>query len=147
MGKTGEPLIFPSRMDIVRLNRRHIETAGGEYFPLENLINPGSLEWVLDAIQYPLFGVDHYPTIAEKAAILAWTIIDGHVFYDGCKRTGMSALDGFLRWNGYRLDATNDEIVEVACSIAKGNTNEGFPYDQFVRWVRDRLVHVVGNKS
>jgi death-on-curing protein len=110
---------------------------GGEFFPPENLINSGSLEWVLDAIQYPLFGIDHYPTIVEKAAILAWTIIEGHVFFDGCKRTGMSTLDGFLRLNGCSLNASNDEVVEAACEVAKAHTGEGYSYEQFVHWIQE----------
>jgi death on curing protein len=111
-------VIFPTREDIIRLNRRHIEKARNFFIEPNNLRNSGSLEWVLEAIQYPLFGVDPYPTFAEKAAILAWIIIDSHVFHDGNKITGMSVLDIFIRQNYYQLNASNDEIVEVALKIA-----------------------------
>ena len=76
MGKASRTLIFPTREDITNLNRYHITNTGGFDDGGANLKNSGSLEWVLDAIQYPLFGVDNYPGIAEKAAILAWIIID-----------------------------------------------------------------------
>jgi death-on-curing protein len=110
-------LRFPTREDIVRLNRRLVEETGGEFVPPDNLMNPGSLEWVLEAIQYPLFGVDQYPTLADKAALLAWIIIEGHVFHDGNKRTGMATLISFIRLNGYQLDVSPDEIVEVALRV------------------------------
>jgi death-on-curing protein len=137
--KVSCSLKFLTREDIVKLNRRHIETTGGSYFEPDNLRNPDSLEWVLDAIQYPLFGIDQYPTLTEKAAMLAWVIIKGHVFYDGCKRTGMSALQLFLKQNDYQLNVTTDEIVEVALRIAGGYTEEDYSYEEFVQWVRDKL--------
>jgi len=133
-------LIFPTREDIIKLNRRHIEKSRNFYVGLDNLRNSNSLEWVLEAIQYPLFGVDNYPTLAEKAAILAWTIIDGHVFYDGNKRTGMSALDILIRQNGYQLDASNDEFVEIALRIANKNPEQDYTFDEFAEWVRDKLI-------
>lgn len=133
-------MIFPTREDIISLNRRHIQKAKNFYVEPDNLRQPGSLEWVLEAIQYPLFDVDNYPTIVEKAAILAWIIIDGHVFHDGNKRTGMSALDIFIRQNGYRLDATNDEIIEIALLIAGQNPQRNYAFDELVQWVRDKLT-------
>ncbi len=133
-------MIFPTRQDIVRLNRRHIEESGGLYLEPDNLRNSGSLEWVLEAIQYPLFGIDHYPTLAEKAAMLAWVIIRNHVFHDGCKRTGMSALDAFVRLNGFELGASDDEIVEAALQVAGGEADTTIAFEEFVQWVRDKLV-------
>jgi death-on-curing protein len=133
-------LILPVREDIVLLNRRHIEQSGGMYVEPDNLIKPGSLEWVLEAIQYPLFSTDPYPTLCEKAAILAWTIIDDHVFYDGCKRTGMSALEIFIEENGFRLNATNEEILGVALRIAGGYPEEEYSFEQFAQWVRSMVV-------
>jgi death-on-curing protein len=133
-------LKFPTYDDIVRLNHRHIHETGGYFSEPDNLRNPDSLKWVLEAIQYPLFGVDHYPTIAEKAAVLAWIIIEDHVFYDGCKRTGMSALKIFLGINGYRLNASNDEIVEAALRVAGDYTEENYTRENFTEWVRHRLT-------
>ena len=129
---------FPTCRQIVELNRRHLRDAGEEFFEPDNLRNRGSLEWVLDAIQYPLFDIDHYPTLAEKAAILAWTVIRGHVFIDGNKRTGMSALEALLILNGYRLDATDEEIEEVALLVADRARGD-YSYREFVQWLRSRI--------
>lgn len=134
----GRSLIFPTWEQIVLLNRRHIEETGGEWIGYDNMRNPGSLKWVLDAIQYPLFAVYSYPTLAEKAAILAWVIIDGHVFYDGCKRTGMSALEIFILLNGYQVIASGDEIRNTAIRVAK-HVEDGFIYEEFVSWVRSKM--------
>jgi len=131
-------LRFPTRENILGLNRRHLGSTGGEFFEPENLLNQGSLEWVLEAIRYPLFGVIRYPSLAEKAAWLAWIIIRGHVFWDGNKRTGMSALEAMLRLNDYWLDAMDDEIEEVALRIA--GSEGDYSYEEFVEWVRSKIV-------
>jgi death-on-curing protein len=132
-------LIFPTYEDIIRLNHLHIEETGGYYLEPDNLLNLGGLKWVLDIIQYPLFCVDHYPTLAEKAAILAWVVIKDHVFYDGCKRTGMSALEIFIGVNGYQLNASDDEIVNVALRIAGGYAEENYSFEELVQWVREKV--------
>jgi death-on-curing family protein len=132
-------LIFPSRADIVWLNRILIRNTKGMFVEPENLLNAGSLEWVLEAMRYPLFGVDKYPTIAEKAALLAWTIIKNHIFWDGNKRTGMAALEIFLESNGHHLNATNNEMEDVALRIASGYIDNGHSIGSLVQWVRERL--------
>jgi death-on-curing protein len=131
-------LRFPTREDIVKLNRNHIDTSGGDWNGPENIINAASLEWVLEAIQYPLFGIDRYPSIEDKAALLAWSIIDGHVFLDGCKRTGISAMEIFIRTNGYRLNATGDEVRDIALKVAK-RSEEPYSIDQLTQWVKERI--------
>ena len=96
MGDFGPVLIFPSRELIIRHNHRVVLETTGSFFPPDNLINPGSLDWVLNAIQHPIFGIDPYPGLISKAALLAWTIINDHIFYDGNKRTGMYVLETLL---------------------------------------------------
>ncbi|MEA3396180.1 MAG: type II toxin-antitoxin system death-on-curing family toxin [Chloroflexota bacterium] len=131
-------MIFPTRGDIIGLNRYHIEHTGGLYQGIENLLNPGSLEWVLDAIQYPLFGVDLYPTLVAKAALLTWAIIGGHIFHDGNKRTGAAILQIFLRQNGYDITASDDELIEVALKVAEGS-EENFTVEDLTQWIGSRL--------
>jgi death-on-curing protein len=133
-------LKHPTLKDIVRINRRHLEISGEEYFEPDNLKEKGTLKWVLETIQYPLFGVDRYPGLVEKAAKLTWTIISGHLFWDGNKRTGMSTLYLFLLLNGYQLDASEDEIVEIARRIAQANLEPIYSYEEFVQWVRNRIM-------
>lgn len=140
MENTGNSVRVPSIEDIVGINRRHIERTGGRWTGADNLKEQGSLEWVLEAIQYPLFGVDLCPTLTEKAAQLAWTIIGGHVFWDGNKRTGMTALLLFLRLNGCRLNVTSCEIVQTALQIATAATSQDYGIADLVQWIRDRLI-------
>jgi death-on-curing protein len=139
MGTTSRAIVFPTHDDIVEINRYHIESTGGFHDGGNNIINLGSLKWVLDAIQHPLFGVDQYPSIAEKAAILSWKITAGHVFFDGNKRTGTSALLIFLQANGYRLDASHDDIIDMMLHISSPE-KEIFDYEDYVEWIRDKIA-------
>jgi death-on-curing protein len=132
-------LRFPTREDIISLNRRHLEISGEDFYEPDNLLSPGSLEWVLEAIQYPLFGEIHHAGLADKAATLAWTIIAGHIFWDGNKRTGMAALETFLRWNGYQLETTDEEIKQVAIRIADA-TQSNYTREEFTEWLRGKVV-------
>jgi death-on-curing protein len=113
-----------------------ITTFGGFFVEGDqNLGNPGSLEYALEAIQGSLFGQDLYPTLIEKAAALCWRVIRNHVFHDGNKRTGMEVCRLFLDLNGYvmRID---QGVVGMAVDIASGRVT----FDEFVQWVAERSM-------
>jgi death-on-curing protein len=120
MEGAGKPIIVPTLEEIVILNRRLIgEYGGGFYCGATNLANRDSLDHALTQMQYNIFGVDRYPTMFDKAALLAWRIIAGHVFYDGNKRTGMASAMMFLVANGFAV-AIKMDTVDVALQVAQG---------------------------
>lgn len=138
MGETGRAIVFPTIEQIVELNRLLIAETTGFHNGRDNLRNRNQLEWVLEAIQHPLLGLDPYPTIVEKSARLSWTIVADHVFIDGNKRTGMSTLLIFLDANNYFLKASDDDIVEQALRVASASLNN-YEYQEYVEWIRRRL--------
>lgn len=109
-----------------------IKATRGFFKPPENLINPNSLDWVLETIQYPLF--NQYEAIQEKASLLSWTIIRDHIFFDGNKRTGMISMNSFLTINGYFLVYTSEEIIQIARHVADSNNKESSKQD-LVNWI------------
>ncbi len=112
-----------------------IQTFGGLFLEGDdNLANPGSLEYVLEAIRGSLFGYDPYPTLVEQAAALAWRIITAHVFHDGNKRTGMEACRLLLDLNGYVMKV-DMEVVDMAIRIASGEIE----FADFVQWLEARV--------
>lgn len=111
---------------------------GGIFFECnQNLVNPGSLEHVLEEIQGNLFGLEPYPTLIEKAAAICWRIIVNHVFNDGNKRTGMETCRLFLELNGYAM-RIDFEVVDIALSMA----NNRIRFEEFVRWVEQRTSKI-----
>lgn len=67
-----------------------------------------------------VFGTELYPSIYEKAAVYARSLIKNHPFLDGNKRTGMSSAIIFLEDNDKHCLAKKGEIELFAIEIAKG---------------------------
>lgn len=140
MGRVGEslePIKFLTEEEVLEINRQMILTYGGFFVEGDdNLANPGSLRYILEAIRGSFFGHDPYPTLIEKASALAWRIITAHVFHDGNKRTGMEACRLMLDLNGYimRIDK---EVVDTAIQVCE----KGISFSDFVQWVEDRVTH------
>lgn len=109
------------------------------YHPPDNLLTPATLDWVLDAIRYPIGGVHLFPDLAAKAAALAWFISRRHPFYSANKRTGFSCCVMMLRLNGWDLDVPEDEMVEVAVQVADAE-DTGYTLDGLTDWVRRNMT-------
>lgn len=63
------------------------------------------------------FGLELYPTIFEKAAVYARSIIMNHPFVDGNKRTGMNTSMTFLQLNGHRFNGLRGSIEDFAVQL------------------------------
>jgi death-on-curing protein len=97
-GLTIEQVLF--------LHARLIEETGGAH-GVRDLSLPKS------AVARPwatFGGRDLYPDLFSKAAARMDSLIHNHPFVDGNKRTGIAAAALFLRQNGHRLTATNEEL-------------------------------------
>lgn len=138
MAPAGKSIIVPTFENIVELNKNLITRYGGYFNDPHNLRSPGSLEWLIGALQALILNQEMYPTIAQKAAIIAWTIITGHVFWDGCKRTGMFTAIRFLTANGYFFDASSEEVIQVAISIAERHSTTT-TYEMIVDWFEENI--------
>ena len=75
-------------------------------------------------------GCDLYPDLFSKAAALMESIVLNHPFVDGNKRAGIASAGLFLRLNGLRLAATNDELKQFTLDVACGAND----LDVMARW-------------
>ena len=65
------------------------------------------------------------PDIADLAASYAVGIARNHAFIDGNKRTALVVAAGvFLPLNGYKLTASNGEMVRTMLAVADGTMSE-----------------------
>jgi death on curing protein len=72
-------------------------------------------------------GAELYPTLADKAAALAFSLVRNHPFSDGNKRTGYGAMMMFLGRNGHTIGAPLDDHASVFQRLASGELDrEGF---------------------
>jgi death-on-curing protein len=76
------------------------------------------------------------PGVIEKAAALGFSLVMGHPFVDGNKRTGHAAMETFLVLNGYEVSAPVDEQERVMLQLAAGEVSR----DDFVKWLRLRTL-------
>jgi death-on-curing protein len=81
-------------------------------------------------------GHDLYPSIADKAAALAFSLVMNHPFFDGNKRIGHAAMETFLVLNGHELSATADEQEQVILQLAAGQMKR----PDFTDWVRNHVI-------
>lgn len=72
---------------------------------------------------------------AALAAAYAFGIARNHPFVDGNKRTAAVVSETFLVLNGYRLDASDAELVVAFLALAAGEMVE----DETAEWFRARL--------
>ena len=76
-------------------------------------------------------GKDLYSSLAEKVTVLCSSIVQGHPFVDGNKRTGHAAMATFLLLNGAEIDATIDQQEQIILALAAGRMNP----QEFAEWL------------
>lgn len=117
--------------EILDLHRKIIGQTGGA----NGVLNLGSLESALAQPRMTFAGTDLYPTIAEKASALGFSLIQNHPFVDGNKRTGHAAIEVFLVLNGFEIQATVSEQERVILEVASGEMKR----ERFTEWLRARI--------
>lgn len=137
MEKSGKEIVYPTVEQICEINRRMIEEEefGGLFIEPDNLLNLDALEYILDASQFPVYGLVIYPTLKEKAAAIAYHIIARHVFYDGNKRTGTHIAWEFLHANEREV-FLDESIVELTVAIAKSETSQ----EVLLQWLHEHQI-------
>ncbi len=75
------------------------------------------------------------PDAVALAAAYAYGIARNHPFVDGNKRTAAVVSETFLVLNGYRLTATDAELVVAFVALAAGELSE----EEMADWFRERV--------
>ena len=117
-----------SKEKVKLVHRLLIEQTGGE----GGIRDEGLLESALEACYATFDGKELFPTKEEKAARLGAGLISNHAFVDGNKRIGIYVLLTFLEVNGISVEATDEELVEIGLSLAKGEMK----YEGLLAWIR-----------
>jgi death on curing protein len=101
---------------------------------LEGLRDKGLLESALSRPSQ-LFH-DESPAPFDLAATYAHGIVKNHPFLDGNKRAGFMAAYIFLRANGLRLTAPEEQAVLQTLALAAGELDAA----GYAAWLRDSCV-------
>jgi death on curing protein len=107
--------------------QRVMQQTGG----LVGIRDLGALESAIAQPYMTFDGNELYPSLAEKVAALGFSLIQNHPFADGNKRTGHAAIEVFLALNGYEINASIEEQVEIILSVASGKLSR----ENFAEWL------------
>lgn len=113
--------------EILETYQRIMQQTGG----LVAIRDFGALESALAQPYMTFSGNELYPSLAEKAAALGFSLIQNHPFADGNKRIGHAAMAMFLAINGYKIEASIDEQTEIILSVAAGKISR----EEFTEWL------------
>ena len=116
---------------VLLIHARLIAESGGS----EGIRDRNAIESALAQPLMAFGGQDLYPTLAEKAAALGFSLIANHPFVDGNKRIGHAAAEAFLRLNGFQFDASVDEQEAIVLRVAAGEAGR----EEWTRWVQEHL--------
>ncbi|MBQ2642928.1 MAG: type II toxin-antitoxin system death-on-curing family toxin [Eubacterium sp.] len=121
-------MIKLTKEKVLLLHKLIAEETGGSV----GVRNEKLLDSTLESIYQSFDNKELYPTKQEKGARLGYSLISNHAFVDGNKRIGVHIMLTFLELNGIKINCTDDELVEIALSIASGNMD----YDALLEWVK-----------
>ena len=114
--------------EVLEIYSRVMQQSGG----LIGIRDLGTLESAIAQPRMTFGGAELYPTLAEKASALGFSLIQNHPFIDGNKRTGHAAMETFLVLNGHHINAGVDEQVEIVLQVASGALSR----ESFTDWLR-----------
>jgi len=75
------------------------------------------------------------PDLCDLAAAYLYGIVKNHPFVDGNKRTGLAAADLFLYYNGFSLEAEDEDLIQLVMLVAAGEIDE----DGAAAFLRDHI--------
>ncbi len=105
-------MFFPDYEEVILIHAEILKATGGS----EGLRDKNGLDSALKAAENRL----NYETegLAKLAATFAYHLSQAHAFVDGNKRIAAVVAELFLKLNEAKLNATNDELVELYLAIA-----------------------------
>lgn len=122
---------FLSIFQVLELYRQIMIQSGGTF----GIRDIAGLESSLAQPQITFNEKDLYPSLIEKAAALAFSLIKNHPFIDGNKRIAHAAMEVFLLMNGYEIIAPVDEQEKVFLNLASGK----FSREQLIEWLDKKV--------
>jgi death on curing protein len=131
-------MFYLQKEEIIFINKKTIESHGGQFLVPFNLLQEGHLDYLVDIVKSEIFGVEVYPTLADKASIYMFNIISNHVFSDGNKRTGLEAAILFLDLNNARIDKKYSklELYNFTMQLASGQLS----IQEVQAWFEENIV-------
>ena len=111
---------FISLDQAIYLHELSIKNFGGR----SGIRDYGLLNSAINLPQTTFLGKYLYKDIFEMACAYAFHLIKNHPFVDGNKRVGVLGAIIFFEINGYKVNFTNEELVDFGLAIACSKINK-----------------------
>ena len=120
-------MIFLTVDEIISLHSKLILKTGG----IDGIRDKELLESAVYSVYNSFDNIELYPTVKEKSARLAYSIVNNHAFLDGNKRIGILVMLMTLRLNDILIEYTQQELIFLGLSIASSQAS----YDDVLMWL------------
>jgi death on curing protein len=138
MGSAGQDVKYLTKGDFAVIDLSHRFGPDPVNWSGPVFHNENSLDYAVELVRTGLLDFCFPRSLSEKAAVYCFNTITRHVFRDGNKRTGMTALLLFLMANGIPIsdDLSCEEIVETAVAVA----DHRLEFEDLASWIDRRLI-------
>ncbi|KAB2740634.1 type II toxin-antitoxin system death-on-curing family toxin [Brucella anthropi] len=109
---------FHSRAFIEALHQEQLRLHGGAAGIRDSGLHDSALARPLQKEAYG------DPDIFDLAAAYLFGVLKNHPFVDGNKRTGLAAADLFLYFNGFSLEAVQEDIIQLVLMVSTSEIDE-----------------------
>ncbi len=120
-------MIRLTKRQILMLHSQLIKVYGGS----EGIRDEKLLESALESPFQSFGGKELYPSIQAKAARLCYGLVKNHAMIDGNKRIGVHAMLVFMEINGYDLEYSQKELIDLIFGVAEGKKD----YADVLHWL------------
>lgn len=127
-------MIWFTKEDIIDLHNLLIEKKGG----LTGIRDENMLESAINSPFQTFDGQDFYPSPIDKIIRLSYNLATLHTFFDGNKRISALILMLGLEYNGYKLVAEKQIIIDKFWDLGAGKVN----YYKLNEWVYKNIQRI-----
>ncbi|WP_277250841.1 type II toxin-antitoxin system death-on-curing family toxin [Peptoniphilus vaginalis] len=117
---------------VIRLHEMLIKESGGS----KGVRDINLLESALYSPLQTFGDRELYPDDLDKIVSISHSLIKNHSFIDGNKRIGTLVLYMLLKENGYELEWTDEEVIEIGLKVANGEMGK----KELKKFIKERLV-------
>jgi death on curing protein len=140
----NRPIRYLNKQDIADIHAdlsADVLRDGDEPLPEFRYARQHEIDALIAAPQQRFFERDAYSTLAEKAAIIFYTVNRKHIFPNGNKRMSTACLMTFLLFNDAGLDVSPEELTAAALWLATVEALD-FPtiMSELVAWLDKHLT-------
>jgi death on curing protein len=114
------PVLFLTLDEALAIHAHQIARYGGAL----GVRDQGLLESAMAMPAATFAGEYLHPSLPEQAAAYLFHLVKNHPFVDGNKRVGLACSLAFLRLNGIRVRATDDDLVDIVMGVAEGRRSK-----------------------